>query len=72
MYINEYPIINPSAHTRPFTSKRLNMLFGIVFPLGLLVYLRIWRFRLRLRLDLRNIERLNHLITARILKKTPL
>ena len=48
------------------------MLFGIVFPLGMLVYLRIWRFRLRLRLDLRNIERLNHLITARILKKTPL
>ena len=69
MYINEYPIINPSAHTRPFDSKRLNMIFGILFPLGLLVYLRIWRYRLRLRLDLRNIERLNNLITARILKQ---
>ena len=69
MYVNEYPIINPSAHTRPFNSKRLNMIFGIVFPLGLLVYLRIWRYRLRLRLDLRSIERLNNLITARILKQ---
>ena len=69
MYINEYPIINPSAHTRPFAGKRLNMILGIVFPLGLLFYLRIWRYRLRLRLDLRNIERLNNLIIERILKQ---
>ena len=68
MYVNEYPIINPSAHTRPFDSKRLNMIFGIVFPLGLFFYFRIWRYRLRLRLDLRNIERLNNLITERIIK----
>ena len=69
MYINEYPIINPSAHTRPFDNKRLNMIFGIIFPLGLLVYMRIWRYRLRLRLDLRNIERINNLITERIIKQ---
>ena len=68
-YTNEYPIINPSAHTRPFNSKRLNMIFGIVFPLGLLIYMRIWRYRLRLRLDLRNIGRLNNLITERIIKQ---
>ena len=69
MYINEYPIINPSAHTRPFNNKRWNMIFGIIFPLGLLVYMRIWRYRLRLRLDLRNIERINNLITDRIIKQ---
>ena len=69
MYINEYPIINPSAHTRPFNNKRWNMIFGIIFPLGLLVYMRIWRYRLRLRLDLRNIERINNLITERIIKQ---
>ena len=40
----------------------LNMAFGIVFPLGILVWLRIWRYRLRLRLDLQNIERINKLI----------
>ena len=68
MYINEYPVINPSAHTRPFDSKRLNMIFGIVFPLGLLLFLRIWRYRLRLRLDLQNIGRINNLISERILK----
>lgn len=68
MYINEYPIINPSAHTRPFDSKRLNMAVGLFIPLGLFFFLRIWRYRLRLRLDLQNIGRINDLITQRILK----
>ena len=69
MYINEYPVINPSAHTRPFDSKRLNMIVGLFLPLGILFFLRIWRYRLRLRLDLRNIERLNTLIAERIIKR---
>ena len=69
MYINEYPIINPSAHTRPFNNQRMNMAFGIIFPLGLLVYFRIWRYRLRLRLDLRDIGRINELIAQRIIKQ---
>jgi len=69
MYINEYPVINPSAHTRPFGNQRLNMAFGIFFPLGLLVFLRIWRYRLRLRLDFQNIGRINTLISERIIKQ---
>lgn len=68
MYINEYPIINPNAHTRPFSNKRLNMAIGIFLPLGILVFLRIWRYRLRLRIDLRNIENINTLIINRIIK----
>ena len=69
MYINEYPIINPSAHTRPFDSKRLNMAIGLIIPLGILFFLRIWRYRLRLRLDLQNIMRINTLISERIIKQ---
>ena len=69
MYINEYPVINPSAHTRPFDSKRLNMIVGLFLPLGILFFLRIWRYRLRLRLDLRNIERINTLRAERIIKR---
>lgn len=69
MYINEYPIINPSAHTRPFGNRRMNMIFGILFPIGLIIFLRIWRYRLRLRLDLQNIGRINNLISERIKKK---
>jgi len=67
-YINEYPIINPSAHTRPFNRKRLNIVVGMLLPLGIFFYFRIWRYRLRLRLDLRNIERINNLIAERIVK----
>lgn len=69
MYINDYPIINPSAHTRPFGSKRLNMTVGILLPLGLFFYLRIWRYRLRLRLDMHKIQNINTLISERIIKK---
>ena len=69
MYINEYPIINPSAHTRPFDKQRLNMIVGLILPLGIFFFLRIWRYRLRLRLDLRNIERINNLIIERINKQ---
>lgn len=69
MYINDYPIINPSAHTRPFSNKRLNMTVGIIFPIGLFFYLRIWRYRLRLRLDMHKIQNINTLISERIIKK---
>ena len=68
MYLNDYPIVNPSAHTRPFKSKRLNMAVGLFVPLGLFFFLRIWRFRLRLRIDLHSIERINNLIAERIIK----
>ena len=68
MYINEYPIINPDAHTRPFDSKRLNMAVGLFLPLGLFFFLRIWRYRLRLRTDLHSIERIDGLIAERIRK----
>lgn len=71
MYINEYPVIYPSAHTRPFDSKRLNMAVGLFLPLGIFFFLRIWRFRLRLRIDMHNIERINNLITDRIIKTHP-
>ena len=66
--INQYPVVSPSAHTRPFDNGRLNMAFGIIFPLGIIIFLRIWRYRLRLRLDLRNIENLNTTIINRIIK----
>ena len=69
MYINQYPIVNPSAHTRPFSSQRLNMAVGLFLPLGLFFFMRIWRYRLRLRLDLRNIGNINNLISQRIIKQ---
>lgn len=53
--LNNLPVIYVHAHTTPLPGRRLNMAAGIVFPLGLLLWFRIWRFRLRLYGDLRQI-----------------
>ncbi len=56
--INELPIIYVHAHTSPFSNKRLNVLTGIIFPVGLVLWLRIWRFRLRLLRDMKQIVKI--------------
>lgn len=57
MELNELPIIYVRAHTTPFAKKWVNIAAGILFPVGLILWLRIWRFRLRLLRDLRQIVR---------------
>ena len=64
--LNTYPIVATHAHTRPFRQKWLNIITGIILPLGLFFYLRMWRFRLRLMKDLRQIKQSNDTIIARI------
>ena len=64
--LNHYPIIATHAHTRPFRQKWLNIVTGLILPLGLFFYLRMWRFRLRLLRDLRVIKRTNESIIKRI------
>ena len=55
-----------TAHTRPFERKWLNIMAAIIFPLGIVLYIRMWRFRLRLYRDLRVIKRTNENIIKRI------
>lgn len=50
--LNNYPIIPVAAHTHPFHIYRLNVLCGVLFPVGLFFYFRIWIFRIRLQKDL--------------------
>ena len=50
-----YPVLSTDAHKSPFSNRWLNMLTGIVIPVGVFFYIRIWRFRLRLHKDLRQI-----------------
>ena len=64
--ITQYPIISTKAHTRPFENKWGNILAFILFPLGTFLYLRMWRFRLRLLKDLRTIHGLNDRIIEKI------
>ena len=69
MRLNEYPILETDAHTRPFHSPRLNIATGVFFPLGLFFWLRIWRYRLRLWNDMNSIQKINTLIIERIKKQ---
>lgn len=55
--LNKLPIIYVTAHTHPFSRKRYNIPVGICFPLGILVWNRIWRFRLRLMRDIKQIAK---------------
>lgn len=53
--LNNFPIIPVRAHTRPFRNYWLNVACGVVVPVGLFFYFRIWAFRLRLYKDLERI-----------------
>lgn len=55
--LNNLPIIFVSAHMLPLKSMKWSKAVGILFPVGLLFWLRIWRFRLQLLRDLRQIEK---------------
>lgn len=57
--LNKYPIIPVHAHVRPFSRYELNLLCGILFPVGLFFYFRIWAFRIRLDKDLERIIETN-------------
>ena len=70
-YLNHYPIVATHAHTRPFRQKWLNIVTGLILPLGLFFYLRMCRFRLRLRKDLNKITETSELVVNRIAQVTP-
>ena len=54
-----YPVLSVKAHTRPFDRKWKNIAAFIAFPVGTFLYLRMWRFRLRLLKDLKTIHAVN-------------
>ena len=70
-YLNHYPIVATHAHTRPFRQKWLNIITGLVLPVGVFFYLRMCRFRLRLRKDLNKITETNLKVVKRIATFAP-
>ena len=64
--LNEYPFMAVKAHTRPFERKWLNIAAAVVVPVGVFLYLRMWRFRLRLLRDLKVVKQTNDSMLARI------
>lgn len=57
--LNNYPIIAVTAHVRPFHIYWLNLLAGVIVPVGLFFYFRIWAFRIRLSKDMERIIKNN-------------
>ena len=55
--LNEFPVFFTTAHLSPFKTQKTNRLAGIFFPLGLILWLRMGQFRLRLLKDLRIAKR---------------
>lgn len=60
--LNNIPSMYTRSHAAPFAKKWMNKACGVLFPIGLLFWMRSWRFRLRLLRDLRQ--------TNRVLEKT--
>ena len=63
--LNNYPVINANAHTRPFQRKWLNIISGLLLPLGIFFYIRMIRYRLRLYRDLRTVYKVSERIIPR-------
>ncbi|MBQ8486765.1 MAG: LptF/LptG family permease [Prevotella sp.] len=69
--MNSYPVMATHAHTRPFRRKWLNVITGLVLPVGLFFYLRMCRFRLRLHKDLNKVVETSQLVVRRIAEIAP-
>ncbi len=55
--LNEFPILSPHATTSPFKRRSLNILSLVLFPIGIIIYLRALKFRRRLVKDLVKVEK---------------
>ena len=65
-YINRYPVLSEKAHTRPFDHKWMNIAAFCIVPLGIFLYCRMWRFRIRLLRDLKQVISINEMISKRV------
>lgn len=66
--LNNYPFLSIKAHKSVSDNRWLNLLIGIIVPAGLLIWLNIWRYRVRLDKDLKTIVKTSHDIQERIKK----
>lgn len=57
--INIYPTLSVGAHTAPFPRQWMNVMAGVLLPIGVLLYARAVFFRYRLKGDMKQIIRIN-------------
>lgn len=63
---NNYPFLSANAHKSPSDHRWLNLLVGLCLPVGIVIYLRIWKFSHRLNKDLKDIVKISRTIQQRI------
>ncbi|MBP5277778.1 MAG: LptF/LptG family permease [Prevotella sp.] len=64
--LNKYPVVSVKSHTRPFERQWLNVVAGLLTPVNLFIYIRMWFFRIRLLRDLKTIKETNTEMINRI------
>ena len=64
--MEKYPFLSVKAHKSLSDNRWLNLLYGIILPIGIVAYLRIWRYRFRLEKDLKVIIETDNKIIQRI------
>lgn len=67
--LSHYPILSERAHKNISDKLWINLLIGIIVPVGLVIYLRICRYRRRLGKDLKQIPATSAEIIEQIKKK---
>lgn len=56
--LSKYPEIYTHAHSA-FQHRWLNIMSGVILPVGIIFWFRIWKFRIQLFRDLKDIEKCN-------------
>ena len=56
IHLNLFPVLTINAIKSPFTKRWLNILSLVIFPVGVFIYIRAIKFRLRLLKDLVTVE----------------
>lgn len=64
--LNDLPLIYASAHVSPFYNQKWNKAAGIFLPVGIVLWVRVWIFRMRLHKDMKQIDAAAAKIIARI------
>ncbi len=67
--LNEFPVIEAKDITSPIKNKWLNILSIIIFPLGIIIYIRACNFRFRLYRDLIKLEQTSKKLRDMLVKE---
>lgn len=64
--LNNYPFLYIKAHKSVSDKLWLNILLGLIFPVGILIWINIWRYRVTLDKDLKVILKTSRELQERI------